>query len=608
MTATGEHPAGETLAAARVRWDGEQCLSAEHGDRYFSPDAINEVERVFMAPVKLSQRLAALPKDQTSTFTCAETGFGTGLNAAVVFDHFLARAPKKARLHFVSFERAPLAASDMQGMARKFRGRLPIFAELAKAYPPRLSGWHRLHLADNARITLSLYFGDAEEGLADIAQRQRLPVDHWLLDGFAPQKNPSLWQQSLFDKIAALSAPDTTLATYTAVGNIRRGLQNLGFAMRKVDQMPIKLHSLAGIFTSTPAAGVQSAKFSPPKRVQVFGAGIAGTSLARSLAERGIAVTLVEPLGKVASGASRIPAAVLHGRLRDDGSPDAAWQAMSYHYSHRRLENYRGFNATGARQISGANSSPERLAALLARYGESGDWIESVATPASRWRKSDSALRFNIGGVVHGPTLCSALADHPLITLTTDADSVVSDSHARPVVVLTNGYASRESPAAGYLEIAALAGQAELCAHPAPPTDAIVGAGYMAPCRGGMVIGSTYEYRPWQPAEAVEANLAPWLDTGRHRGSFRGHRTITSDRVCIVGRLYDRDHAPVANLRIATGFGSTGMSSAPLAGECIAAELAGEFAPVTQTLQRTVSSLRFRLRQDRRGPRMGAQP
>lgn len=596
---------GVCLPAAQVRWDGTQCLSVTTGDRYFSPDGAAEVQRVFMAPANLTARFRSC----TQTFTCGETGFGTGLNTAVLAEAFCTHAPPSARLHLISFERAPLGAADMQKMAGLWQPTLPVYRELAAGYPPLLTGWHRLHLC-GGRVCLSVYFGAALDGLADIAGRQRLPVDHWLLDGFAPQKNPSLWHPELFAQLAGFATPGSTLATYTAVGEVRRNLTAAGFGMRRVDQMPIKLHSLVGTFApaSAKASAPQPQKpsyqraFQPPEHIQILGGGIAGASVARSLADRGITTSLVEPQGKLAQYASRIPAAALHARLRDDGSTGAAWQAMSYHYAHRRFADRAGYDASGVVQISGPNTPPERLRALLTRYGESGGWLRAGTNQPNRFRRIEASLEFAIGGTVRGPTLIQALCDHPLIERTTTP----KPNNRAHISVLANGIATRQHAAARYLELAALPGQAELCAHAAPPDKPIVGAGYMAPCRGGMVIGSTYEYKAWTPADATRANLAPWLDTGRYRAAFRGSRTITSDRAAIVGELYDRSGTAIPGVRVSTGFGSTGMTSAPLAGECIAAELAGEFAPVTRELLDAVSSLRFRNRQARRGVRMGA--
>ncbi|HBP68388.1 MAG TPA: 5-methylaminomethyl-2-thiouridinemethyltransferase, partial [Alcanivorax sp.] len=48
-------------------------------------------------------------------------------------------------------------------------------------------------------------------------------VDAWFLDGFAPARNPDMWQAGLFAELAAHSRPGATLATFTAAGFVRRG-------------------------------------------------------------------------------------------------------------------------------------------------------------------------------------------------------------------------------------------------------------------------------------------------------------------------------------------------------------------------------------------------
>ena len=41
-------------------------------------------------------------------------------------------------------------------------------------------------------------------------------VDAWFLDGFAPSRNPDMWNEALFTQLARLSKPNGTLATFTA--------------------------------------------------------------------------------------------------------------------------------------------------------------------------------------------------------------------------------------------------------------------------------------------------------------------------------------------------------------------------------------------------------
>ena len=59
-------------------------------------------------------------------------------------------------------------------------------------------------------------------------------MDAWYLDGFAPAKNPDMWQIELFDTLAKLSKPGTTISTFTSAGIVRRGLIAAGFKMSKV--------------------------------------------------------------------------------------------------------------------------------------------------------------------------------------------------------------------------------------------------------------------------------------------------------------------------------------------------------------------------------------
>src|SRR5690606_25964422 len=127
--------------------------------------------------------------------------------------------------------------------------------------------------------------------LADLAGRQRQPIDAWFLDGFAPDRNPELWEPALFQRIAALSAAGTRVATFTAAGRVRRALGEAGFAMSRVDQRPHKRESLAGTFA---ARGLAAA--APPPRVTVAGAGIAGAAVAAELAAAGVPVRLCDPV------------------------------------------------------------------------------------------------------------------------------------------------------------------------------------------------------------------------------------------------------------------------------------------------------------------------
>jgi len=146
-------------------------------------------------------------------------------------------------LHFISVENYPLALPDLCRALSAWPELERCSQALLAGYPPLQAGWHRRSW-DNGRIVLDVWFGQALEGLYHWPCAW---VDAWYLDGFAPARNPELWQTSLFQACAACSCPGvTTLSTFTAAGDVRRGLQGAGFAMRKQAGFGTKREMLYG--------------------------------------------------------------------------------------------------------------------------------------------------------------------------------------------------------------------------------------------------------------------------------------------------------------------------------------------------------------------------
>ena len=191
------------------------------------------------------------------------------------------------------------------------------------------------------RIQLSVFHGDVEDGLRDLADFQQQPVDAWFLDGFTPAKNPLMWRTRVLGEVARLSRRGTTVATFTSAGQIRRDLAELGFAMTKVDQRPFKRTSLLGECVREDAPNDRP--MTPPRRINVLGAGIAGASVARQLAELGVRVTVYDASG-VATGGSKMSVSALHARLLGDESPAAEFRARAFHHGPIRTQELRGIS------------------------------------------------------------------------------------------------------------------------------------------------------------------------------------------------------------------------------------------------------------------------
>ena len=622
------------IETAELGWRDGVPFARDFGDIYHSADGAEETQRVFVEPSNLAATARRAAADG-ATLRLGELGFGTGLNFAAAAALALRQG---CRLHYMAFDARPLDPADFRGIARKRRTSLSVYGELEHSYPPVLPGWHRRVLAEG-RIWLSLYWGEAGDGLRDLIGRGYSHCDAWFLDGFAPARNPEMWREELLRMVGQLSVPGTSVATFTAAGQVRRGLAAAGFEMRRVDQRPRKRESLAGVFNgrglwkeklsgSVPAQqarearqaqGAQQAQKAKraqergeigrrapalrnrktPRCVAVAGAGIAGACVARHLAERGIGVNLYDSASAIAAGASGIPAMLLHPRLLGDSSREAAWRAHAYAYSQAWMRRFRGFIESGVLQGCGPNLDPGKLQRIAGAHAGSGlvRRVERAeASALGGWAFDGEALYFPRAGIVEPPALIRSLLDHPRIALRLGQRA---PGAARPLVLACAGAVRAYAPA-GYLETVDVSGQVDVVKMDGRPRLPVVADGYLAPTAQGVVAGATFEHRAWPVHEASAHNLRS-LAGRPHRwvARVRATRTIASDRTPIVGELEP-------GLFVSTAHGSMGTVSAPIAGAIVASRLTGEFAPLDAALEALVAPVRFRQRQARRGYRLGA--
>lgn len=228
---------------ANIQWNKQQPYSLDFDDVYYSSDdGLAETDYVFIQHNQLNQRFSQLEK---SSFTIIETGFGTGLNFFCAAQHFLAHAPTNTTLHFISIERYPLTIDDFIKANRYWFVFEQMVQQLAGTYTQLTDGLNKLSCCDN-RIQLDLWIGDVNQLLPQI----QTPADAWFLDGFAPSKNADMWSENLFNEIARLSKINTTFATFTSAGDVRRHLQAVGFKVRKTTGFGKKREMLHGDFGS----------------------------------------------------------------------------------------------------------------------------------------------------------------------------------------------------------------------------------------------------------------------------------------------------------------------------------------------------------------------
>ena len=212
---------------AEIEWTESAIpVSRRFDDPYFSlQGGLEETRHVFLAANGLPERFR-------DGFAIAELGFGTGLNLLATLAAWRA-AGAPGRLHYTSFEAFPMAPADMERALSAFpevTGDVAALLQALAAGPGPHDLPHGLRLTvipGDARVTLPAWQGTA---------------DAWYLDGFAPAKNPELWEPSLLSDVAARMRPGGTLATYTAAGHVRRALAAAGLGVERIPGFGRKRH------------------------------------------------------------------------------------------------------------------------------------------------------------------------------------------------------------------------------------------------------------------------------------------------------------------------------------------------------------------------------
>lgn len=395
-------------------------------DVYFSNhDGMAETEHVFINNNALPARWL---QHTRTTFTIAETGFGTGLNFLTTAHHFSEFRRKNPgnlldTLHFISFEKFPIAQPDLHRSLQQWPTLSALSTQLLAKYPPAIAGCHRLifQLSDDncCNLTLDLWFGDVNELLPSLPDNLYRTIDTWFLDGFAPSKNPEMWQQHLFDNMAQLTRPNGTFATFTAAGFVKRGLQAAGFKVEKCRGFGRKRDMLRGEFplfagNTTTQAAVQepSPKASKPSgkpllacwkrtgvtaipnnntdnnthHVAVIGGGLAGLTTAYALLRKGFKVTVLESANTLASGASGNTQGGFYPQLNVDFTLQSQLYSQCFYFAKQHYETLlaNGFNFEhnfcGVLQLSFNESKQLRHQKLIKKGQWPATLIHSLTT------------------------------------------------------------------------------------------------------------------------------------------------------------------------------------------------------------------------------------
>lgn len=639
---------------AQIEWNNGTPRSARFGDVYFSAgNGVEETRHVFLQQNELPQRWM-----ESEHFVIAETGFGTGLNFLVTMSAWLQSAPADACLHFISIERHPVSPDDIARLASRWPELEHCVDELLQAYPPPVPGMHLLELA-GGRVRLLLIFSEVEHALEQINHE----VDAWFLDGFAPSRNPEMWSERVFELIGRNTRVGGSFATYTASGDVRRGLSSAGFVVQKAEGFGDKRDMLKGCIFEQRCYVADRPWFTVPvvsyreKNAVIIGAGLAGLATAWALIKRGWKITLIDRHAEIAQEASGNPAGLLMPRLSQGETLDSRFYRNAYVHAVQCLDRLQAKAAeqfwfrTGNVLVDDA----DKLKKIVESHQYPEDFISYIDSSHTEVTtgvelERDALLLVNAGWV-NVKRLCSVIR-HECAERLDYVQANVSDvsfKHGKwqisgenndtimmaDCVVAANGSMSRRFAVLEWLPVDAVRGQLTMPAVTQKSRKIKCGISaerYITPAHDGRhIVGASYNLNDdshglssLDQAENINSinRLIPAVLEQKAETAGRvAFRAVSKDRVPMVGCVPDKDmfetdyrdlrhgrhsrHYPAGaylpGLYLSTAHGSRGLASCFISGELIASMICAEPAPVEKEIVDYLNPARFIIRKLKRG-------
>jgi tRNA 5-methylaminomethyl-2-thiouridine biosynthesis bifunctional protein len=591
----------KTIIPATLEFRDGAPYSVVYGD-------IGQARHVFLQGCSLPEKWAG-----REAFVVLETGFGSGLNFLATWAAWRADPARAARLHFLSAEMHPFRVEDLVRLHARWPEFSALSGELRANWPALTPGFHRIAL-DGGRVQLTLMLGDVFDSLSSV----QAGVDAFYLDGSAPVGNVGGWQPRLFDELARLAKPGAAVATCTAPP-LRQSLTQAGFICETRAGHDRKPQCLSARFAGTSRWVEPTA----PRHVVVIGAGVAGAATAHALAQRGVAVTLLERADLPAQAASGNPVAVFRPVIsRDDNRASRLTRAAFLHdlRAWAALDGIEWSRCGVLHLAKNADAATKQQQALAATAppADFARWVElGEARELANWPVAAPGVYYPTAGWVVPGSLCRAWLDHPAIQLRTGCAVVRVQPVAsgwqvlgRDGVVLAEADAVVLANARDALSLApgpawplhTVRGQiTQLPSGCLPQIQRVIAReGYVAPGGGQHLVGATYEHddddttpRPASDLanlarlEAILPGAGEHLGAGEVKGRASLRATLP-DRLPIVGAVSGQP-----GLFVAAGYASRGVVWAGLLGEALADLLTQQPLPLEAELMRAIRPERF---------------
>ncbi len=157
-----------------------------------------------------------------------EIGFGTGLN---VFLSLIENISGKRTIYFESIEKFPLHENIINQLNFLKKENQSLFRQVHDA------PW-------NKEVVLrgNFILHKRELDLLNFQSEKRFDLVYF--DAFAPNKQPEMWTNDVFENIYKHMNIGGVLVTYSAKGSVRRTMESVGFIVERIQGPPGKREML----------------------------------------------------------------------------------------------------------------------------------------------------------------------------------------------------------------------------------------------------------------------------------------------------------------------------------------------------------------------------